>query len=292
VKIGLTSNPNKPVALAIAQRAIATLKGRADIVLSDQSRGVAPELPHAPLEELAADVLIAIGGDGTFLYTLRRSSVPLLPVNAGTVGVLAEVDGKAPKGLEAALDRILDGTYFLEERMKLAAHVGPEALPDVANEYVIHSGRVGRMGFFEISLDGRAAGRVRADGLIVATPTGSTAYALSSLGPIVDPSVEGIVVTAIAPFRVEARALVIDPLRRIGVRPLEPDEPSVVIPDGQEEHALPFDRSITIHRAPRQATFVRFGSPFFESLRGKRILPWSEIGPEEGSAVADVPPRA
>jgi NAD+ kinase len=123
---------------------------------------------------------------------------------------------------------------------------------------------------------------VQADGLIVATPTGSTGYALSSLGPVVDPSVEGIVLTAIAPFRVEPRALVIDPLRRLGIRSLEPDAPSVVLPDGQEEVALPPGRAITIYHSPRQATFVRFGAPFLESLRGKRILPWTEIGPEEG----------
>ncbi len=212
-------------------------------------------------------------------------------MNAGTVGVLAEVDGRAP-GLEAALARILNGEYFLEERMKLSAQVGANLLPDVSNEYVIHSGRVGRLAYLEVLLDGRPSGRVRADGLIVATPTGSTAYSLSSLGPVVDPSVEGIVLTAIAPFRVEARALVIDPLRRIGIRPLEREEPVVVLPDGQEEVPVPHGQTVTIHRSPHQATFVRLGSPFLESLRGKRILPWSEVPGEEGGAGADLPPDA
>ncbi len=292
MRIALTANPSKPAALEMIRRAIAVLDGRADVVLSEQASGVDPSRPHASLEELTADVLVAIGGDGSFLYALRRSAVPLLPVNAGTVGVLAEVDGKRPGGLEGALARLLDGTYFLEERMKLAAEVGSAPLVDATNEYAVHSGRVGRMGRFEISLDGHVAGRVRADGLIVATPTGSTGYALSSLGPVVEPSVEGIVLTAIAPFRVEARALVIDPLRRLGIRALDPDAPSLVLPDGQEEIPLSPGQPISIYRSPRQATFVRFGSPFLESLRGKRILPWTEAGSGEGGGNADLPPGA
>lgn len=290
MRVALTANPKKPVAIAMAHRAVDAIAGRAEVVLSDQASAVAPALPHAPLEELEADVLVAIGGDGTFLYALRRSSIPLLPVNAGTVGVLAEVEGKVPNGIERALARMLDGAYYLEDRMKLAADIGPLSLPDATNEYLIHSGRVGKMGFFEIVLDGHPVGRIRADGLIVATPTGSTAYALSSLGPVVDPSVEGIVLTAIAPFRVEARALVIDPLRRIGIRPLGASESSVVLPDGQEELPVGSGRTVTIYRSPRQATFVRFGAPFFESLRGKRILPWTEVRGEEGGTDADLPP--
>jgi NAD+ kinase len=291
VRIGITANPNRTTAVAIAQRAAESLRGRAEVVVAGHLATVAPDLMHQPLEALQADVLVAIGGDGTFLYTLRRSGAPLLPVNAGTVGVLSEVDGKSERGLASALDRVLGGGYFLEERMKLSARAGTEVLPDVANEYVVHAGRVGKMGYFEISFDGRPAGRVRADGLIVATPTGSTAYALSSLGPVVDPAVEGIVLVAMAPFRVESRALVIHPLRRIGIRPLEGDGPSVVLPDGQEEHPLPAGQLITIHRAPRPATFVRLGSPFFESLRGKRILPWSDESAEPGGGSAAVSPR-
>jgi len=292
VKIALTTHPTKPHAQTLARRALEVIGDRAEVVLTETTRALDPGRPHAALEELATDVLIAIGGDGTFLYTLRRSAVPLLPINAGTIGVLAEVDARRPGDLDAAIHRLLDGRYTLEERMKLGGQAGATPLPDVVNEYVVHSSPVGTMGTFEISFDHRVVGRVRADGLIIATPTGSTAYSLSSFGPIVDPAVEGVVLTAIAPFRAEARSLVVDPLATVGIRAVEGDGGAVVLVDGQDQYPLPVETPVTIYRSPRRATLVRFGVRFLERLRGKRILPWSEEFAEQGGSVADLPPPA
>jgi NAD+ kinase len=291
VKIGLTANPRKPAAMELARETVRLIGDRADLVLSDETAGVGPSLPHAPLEEIDPEVLIAIGGDGTFLYALRRSQAPLLPINAGTVGVLAEVEARHPKEFEGAVERLLKGFYYLEERMKLAAVVGSTPVPDATNDFVIHSAQVGKMGLFEIAFDGHVVGQVRADGLIVASPTGSTAYSLSSLGPIVDPGLDALVLTAIAPFRVEARALVIEPLRTVRLRPIEAGRAAVVIADGQDEYPLAADAAVTVYRSPRRATLVRFGSRFFQRLQGKRILPWTEQEAEGGSAGADLPPR-
>jgi NAD+ kinase len=289
MKIGITANPNRPAALVLARRAVDRIGDRAEVVVSPSVAKTVPERPHAELERLSADVLVAIGGDGTFLYAMKRSEVPLLPINAGTVGVLAEVDARRPREFEGALDQLLGGHYSLEERMKLAGGIGPEALPDALNEYVVHAGHVGRMGLFEVAFDGRPVGRIRADGLIVATPTGSTGYSLSSLGPIVDPTVEALVLTAIAPFRAQARAVVIDPLRTVTLRALEAAGGAVVIADGEDERPLAEGAAVVIHRSPRRGTLVRFGRPSFERLRGKRILPWTEDSEEEG-ADADLPP--
>jgi len=288
LKIGLTANPRKPAAIELARRAIRLIGDRAELLLSDESAALAPELPHRSLEDLEPDVLIAVGGDGTFLYALRRSSAPLLPINAGTVGVLAEVEANRPNEFEGAIERLLKGFYFLEERMKLAALVGPQPVPDATNDFVLHSAQVGKMGLFEISFDGHVAGQIRADGLIVASPTGSTAYSLSSLGPIVDPGLDAIVLTSIAPFRVEARALVVEPLRTLRLRPLETGRGALVIADGQDEYPLASDAALTVYRSPRRATLVRFGSRFYQRLRGKRILPWSEDGPGGGPPHADL----
>jgi len=291
VKIGLTANPHKPEALGLAKRAVALIGDRAEVVVSDEAAGVAPSLVHRPIEELNPDVLIAIGGDGTFLYALRRSDAPLLPINAGTVGVLAEVEAHRPNEFEGAIERLLKGFYFLEERMKLAAMVGTVPVPDATNDFVLHSSQVGKMGLFEIAFDGHVAGEIRADGLIVASPTGSTAYSLSSLGPIVDPGLDAIVLTSIAPFRVEARALVIEPLRTVRLRPIEAGRGAVVIADGQDEYPLAAGSAVTVYRSPRRATLVRFGSRFYQRLRGKRILPWTEDGSEGGLPGADLPPH-
>ena len=291
MRIGLTANPRKPIALDIARRAVALIGDRAETVLSTEVREVAPDRPHVPLEEIRADVLLAIGGDGTFLFTLRRSEQPLLPVNAGTVGVLAEVGVRRAGEFERALDQLLAGHYFVEERMKLAAEVDGTPIGDATNEFLIHSAEVGKMGLFELAFDHHVVGTLRADGLIVATPTGSTAYSLSSLGPIVDPSLDAIVLTAIAPFRVQARAVVVEPLHPVRLRALEVGRGAVVIADGQEEFPIATGAAVTIYRSPRRATLVRFGSRLFERLRGKGILPWAEP-PESGEGGADLPPRA
>ncbi len=290
MRIGIHANPNKAAALEIAEAVLRAIGDRAETVLSDEIPSVAPERPHLPLERIEAPVLVAIGGDGTFLHALRRSSVPLLPVNAGTVGVLAEVDGRRPAERDHAISGVLDGKYFLEERLKLAAETPAGRPPDATNEFLVHAAKIGKTAQFEIAFDGMRAGRVRADGLIVGTPTGSTAYALSSLGPIVEPTVDAIVLTEIAPFRVEARAVVIDPLRTVEVKVLPGASDCVLIPDGDGEHPLPAGSSATFYASPRRASFVRFGATFFDRLAGKRILPWTEEASGGGPADLPAPP--
>jgi NAD+ kinase len=251
--------------------------------------------PAEAVERLGADILVAFGGDGTFLRTLHRSSVPLLPVNAGTVGFLAEIDGAAPGRLEDALDRVLGGHYYLEDRMRLATQADGANLPDATNEVVIHTSQVAKMRLFEVAVDGRPVGRIRADGVIVATPTGSTSYSLSALGPIIDPAVEAIVITAIAPFQATQRAVLVDPMRLVGVRLVLPEKDGVVVVDGQSEQPVAGGAGVLVYRSPRKASFVRFGSRTFGRLRGKRILPWTETeeppSPEDVER-ADLPPAA
>jgi NAD+ kinase len=292
VKIGLTAHPDKPKALDLASEFLRIVGTRAEVMLSDEASRCDPSRPHEPLERIDCDVLVAIGGDGTFLQALARSRAPLLPINAGTVGVLAEVETRHPKEFEWAIERLLKGFYFLEERMKLAAEIGNSALPDATNEFVIHSAAVAKMGLFEIAFDGHVAGRLRADGLIVATPTGSTAYSLSSRGPIVDSSIDALVLAAIAPFRTDPRALVLEPMRTVRIRPVEEKPGTVVVADGETEFPLSPASPVTVYRSPRRAVLLRFGSRFFQRLRGKRILPWSEEFAEEGPSLADVPPPA
>jgi NAD+ kinase len=277
VKIGVSANPHKPLALELARRAVERLQKGADVVLTDETHAlVGLDVPHAPIERLEADAIVALGGDGTFLHTLQRSSVPLLPINAGTVGFLAEVDGAHRKAFEGALDRLVEGRYFVESRMKLACEVAGENLPDATNEVVVHTSQVAKMRLFELTLDGQPVGRLRADGLIVATPTGSTSYSLSALGPILDPAVEGIVVSALAPFQSSQRTVVVDPLKSVRVRLVHPEKEGVVVIDGQEERRLPGGSTVLIYRSSRKAEFLRFGTGFFRRLHGKKILPWTE----------------
>ncbi|HEV2428958.1 MAG TPA: NAD(+)/NADH kinase [Thermoplasmata archaeon] len=294
MRIGLTANPNKRLALDLARRAIERIGDRAEVLLSDETRAaLGLTRPSAPLEGLEADLMIVIGGDGTILHALQRTRVPVLAMNAGTVGFLAEIEGSSPPAFDGAIERALSGAYHVDERMKLASRVGDRQLPDATNEIVVHTSQVAKMRLFEILIDGRAVGRIRSDGIIVATPTGSTSYALSALGPIVDPGVEAIVVAALAPFQATQRAVVVEPLRTVGVRLVHPDKDGVVVIDGQDESPAPSGSVVTTYRSPRRARFVRFGGRFFRRLRGKKILPWTEEPePSEESDDDGVPPPA
>jgi NAD+ kinase len=290
MKIGLQVNPRKPRALGLGQRLVDAVAGRADLVVSDEAPTIGPQLAHVALRDMNADVVVAIGGDGTFLFTLARTHWPVLPINAGTFGVLAEVTGENLPELDGAVERLLSGFYHLEERMKLGADLGGQPLPDATNEFVVHAAQAGKMGLFEVEFDGEVVGRIRADGLIAATPTGSTAYSLSSFGPIVDPGLDALILTAIAPFRAEARAIVVEPLHTLGLRNVAPGRDAVAIADGQVEFTMAPNARLTVYRSPRRATFVRFGSTFFNRLRGKRILPWNDEPGAGGAGAADVPP--
>jgi NAD+ kinase len=290
LRIGIVANPNKPLALELARRLIGQVGERAGVVLTTETReslGIPGE--SAPLERLEADALVVLGGDGTILYALQRTTVPILPINAGTVGFLAEIDGENPQAFEGAIERLLRGAYHIEDRMKLASSVGETALPDATNEVVIHTSQVAKMRLFDILVDRRPVGRLRADGVIVATATGSTSYALSNLGPIIDPSIEGILVVSLAPFQSPQRAVLIDPLRVVGIRLVETGQDAIAVVDGQTELKVPGGSVVTVYRSPRRGSFIRLGGSFFRRLQGKRILPWNRPTPGGEGPDADLP---
>jgi NAD+ kinase len=267
MRIGIAAHPHKPLALALARRAVERLAGQAEVLVDAETQeALGRGTGGVPLEGQSADVVLSIGGDGTFLWTLQRVEAPLLPVNAGTVGFLAEVDGARTEAFDRALERLLRGEYVVEAQMKLGSSINGVSLPDATNEVVIHTAKVGRMRLFEVAIDGRSVGRIRSDGVILATPTGSTSYALSALGPIVDPGVEGIVVAALAPFQATHRAVVVDPLRTVSVRLVDADKDGIVVVDGQSEVPIHGGASVLAYRSPRPARFIRFGGSFFQRL--------------------------
>lgn len=294
MKIGVHANPNKPKALDLARRLVTVVGSRAEIVASRETAELAPDLaPQAePLARLSADVLVALGGDGTFLYALQRCATPLLPVNAGTVGFLAEVDGEQRDAYDGAIERLLRGAYFLEERMRIATQVGPSHLADATNEVVIHTSQVAKMREFEIAIDRAPVGRLRADGIILATPTGSTSYAMSASGPVIEPTLEAIVITALAPFQTTPRAVLVEPAHTVSVRLVGPDKDAVVVVDGQSETRLRGGSEVTCYRSPRKAVFVRLASRYFPRSYGTRILPWGlDVSASARAEEPNVPPH-
>ncbi|MFZ0831264.1 MAG: NAD(+)/NADH kinase [Thermoplasmata archaeon] len=292
MKIGVHANPNKTKALDLARHLVKFVGQRAEVVASKETAESIPELAATaqPLAHLQVDVLVALGGDGTFLYALQRCPAPILPVNAGTVGFLAEVDGDNRIAYEAAIERLLRGAYFLEERMRIATQIDSAHLADATNEVVIHTSQVAKMRLFEIGIDRKPVGRLRADGVIIATPTGSTSYAMSAFGPVIEPTLDAMVITALAPFQTTPRAVIVAPAHTITVRLVTPEKDGVVVVDGQSETRLSGGSEVICYRSPRKAVFVRFASRYFPRLYGTRILPWGTDGAEyEPVEDADVP---
>ncbi|MBI4362348.1 MAG: NAD(+)/NADH kinase [Euryarchaeota archaeon] len=219
-------------------------------------------------EALRADLVLCIGGDGTILRTLRglRRPIPLLGVNLGAMGFLADL---SPREMLPALREILKG-FEVEERMRLSVHVGGRELPPAANEAVLLTRRPAKMLHLSLRAGGEELAELRADGVVLSTPMGSTAYAMSAGGPLVDPRLDAILVVPLAAFTLAARPTVVPADTRITVRILNEKEATLVL-DGQQHIRVPRRAPLEVTRSPRPALFVRTGSSFYSKVRGKLV---------------------
>ncbi|MCW7074288.1 MAG: NAD(+)/NADH kinase [Candidatus Methanospirare jalkutatii] len=202
-----------------------------------------------------ANLIICVGGDGTILRTLHflRQSIPILGVNMGGLGFLTEVQ---PSDVFGVLEKILAGNYEVEEEERLSVSISTkERIPFAMNEAVVITSKPGKMLHFAILINGEEFERLRADGVIFATPTGSTAYAMSAGGPIVDTSVKAMIVVPIAPFKLSARPLVLDIEKKVSVELLSEKDALLVI-DGQFYRNIATNEHIEITRG-EPALFVR-----------------------------------
>jgi NAD+ kinase len=240
----------------------------------------------APREVLAGqvDVVIAFGGDGTLLDAASAvahspADVPVLGVNLGHLGFLTEVSRAE---MTAALEAVLTGRARTETRLLLAGRVeradGPVASHLALNDIVITRGALSRMIEIDVSVDGQFVSHVKADGLIVATATGSTAYNLSAGGPILHPLVDAFVLTPIAPHTLTNRPVVLPATATMALRPMVDASPSDIVVTFDGQYGVPFtgDETIVVQRAPRVLRFLRT-SPrtHFDMLREK--LKWGNV---------------
>lgn len=230
------------------------------------------------------DLIIILGGDGTTLRTvqeLKDFSIPLFTVNRGTVGFLAAADTEE---LESILPSVLRGEGIVEEREMLLCRIqrkGKELLRNLAlNEVVVSQGAIARLIFLKTTVNGEPLTTFRADGLIIATPTGSTAYSLSAGGPIVHPAVQAIILTPINPHAFNQKPLEIPSTEEIAIEiparesRYEDCEVSLTL-DGQTHHALEPGDQVIVTRHSERVRFLRQSrDTFYEALRGK--LGWGE----------------
>lgn len=227
------------------------------------------------------DLVVSVGGDGTFLRAARvasRSGIPVLGVKVGRMGFLTEVE---PDEAPAVLERMLDGSARIEERLAIVAE-GSELDPQWAlNEIIVEKGARHRLIRLAVFVDDAYVTTFSADGVIAATPTGSTAYSFSAGGPIVSPTVPCIVVTPVAAHMVFDRSLVLAADQRVRIEVLG-EEPGLLSADGRESLELPVGSKILIGRAATPARLVRRDdAPAFHDLvRDKFDLP-GNVGGEE-----------
>jgi NAD+ kinase len=230
------------------------------------------------------DLIVVLGGDGTLLGTAGRiakagTDIPILGVNFGSLGFLTEVT--LPE-IFTSLESAVSGTAQIEERMMLHVTVdaGRQRLTDriVLNDVVVTQGALSRIIELSVSVDDESMMRVKADGLIIASPTGTTAYNLSAGGPIVHPQVDGLTITPIAPHTLTNRPVVVPGSSEIRVRPLIHEDQSEVFAtfDGQALLPLKNDHIVTVRRAGQRLRLIRASSRgYFQVLREK--LKWGEI---------------
>jgi NAD+ kinase len=272
VSIGLTANPTNEKSIEVAIGIHKMLKDRCDLFVADNvSKQM--HLEGRPLKDFRGDALIAVGGDGTLLYAAHEVNVPILGVKVGGVGFLAEVD-PSEGTLDGAMERLLSGAYYLESRMMLTSEHGGHYAPDALNDIVVHVKDVAKMRAFELLVDRKSVGRLRADGIVISTPTGSTSYSLSTGGPCLDPSMDAIIVTGIAPFASSGRPLVVNSQKEVSVRLVGLEKETKLIVDGLYEEMLPPGAELHCYRSPQRTTLIRFTSQFFQTLRAKAIIPW------------------
>jgi NAD+ kinase len=274
--VGFVVHPARPAALEAANRLEQWLAGRGvDVRRSDGGNTEDHDRAMAFAEGL--DLVVSIGGDGTFLraaHLASRDDVPVLGVKVGRVGFLTEIE---PGEATGVLERVLAGTARVDERLAVVAEAeGASGVPPqwAMNEVIVEKGTRHRLIRLAVVVGDSYVTTFSADGVIAATPTGSTAYSFSAGGPIVSPSLPCLIVTPIAAHMVFDRSLVLTADERVTVEVLGP-EPGLLSADGRESLELPVGSRVRIGAAPNPARFVRpEGAPaFFELVRDKFDLP-------------------
>lgn len=282
--IGIAAKTTSPEALAYAHQIGEELRGRGlDVIYdADMAREVGITADTALKPELGrrSDLLITFGGDGTLLSVARHAPehVPIIGVNMGTLGFLTEI---RVDEFPTVLDRVLAGEYNVEPRVAFEVSVsGPTRDSSVRyrvlNDCAINKSAVARIIEMRVSVAGLFVSTFRGDGLIVATPTGSTAYNLSAGGPIIYPTMSAVVLTPICPHMLTNRPLVLPDELDINIELTTPDAKDIFLSlDGQEGFEIGDSDSICIRKSEERVLLVQ--SPdknYFDVLRNK--LKWGE----------------
>jgi len=288
MNIGVVGNPRYPDLKDLLAQ-VARVAPRLGLTLFTE-QGLASHWPGpAPAafdDSRQLDCVMTLGGDGTLLRgarSLNGANTPILGVNLGRVGFLTTATSHT---LEWALEALVRKAYVTERRLALLPEIvdrdgGSRPEPLVLNDVVVHKGGVARVVHMRLAVDGEEVGQYSADGIIVATPTGSTAYSLSAGGPIVLPTVDGIIVTAICPHTMAVRPIVVPSSAVVSVEPIPPWTEEILVSfDGQVGTTIQPGERLLTKRAERPVLLIRLGAEgFFARMRKK--LQWGDLSDRE-----------
>ncbi|NLL18644.1 MAG: NAD(+)/NADH kinase [Clostridia bacterium] len=275
MRIGMVTNPEKPKAASVAQY-IANWAAETgiELVICEQLDSYLNNHPLTIWAQNNLDCVLVLGGDGTFLSVARKLAplgIPLLGVNLGHLGFLTGIE---LSGLQQGLDALAQQDIQFENRMMLEAEVRRnEAEPEIfhaLNDMVITKGAFSRMVRLTVSVSGQYVDTFPADGVIVSSPTGSTAYCLSAGGPIVSPELEAMILTPICPHNLYSRPMVISPTEKVSISMITQGVEAMLTVDGQQGVFLKHGDVVTVRKAPFYTRLVRLKSrTFFAVLRDK-----------------------
>ncbi|HEV2424777.1 MAG TPA: NAD(+)/NADH kinase [Terriglobia bacterium] len=281
-RVGITSKPNKAEVSEIVPPLMGWLRERSIEVLIDKETAATLGSPAAGMDRsqvgAAVDLLIVLGGDGTFLATARALEgrpVPILAVNLGSLGFLTVVTRDE---IDASLEAVLAGRFRVESRVQLEASVirnGLQLGPYVAlNDVVLNKGAIARVLDFDVRADDQFISTYKADGLIVSTPTGSTAYSLAAGGPVIAPNVRAFIITPICAHTLTNRPIVLRDNVTIEVA-VKTDESVYVTVDGQEAIEVYEGDRVRLHKAASSVEMIHaLDKSFYDVLRQK--LKWGQ----------------
>jgi len=247
-----------------------------DLILSDTLRAVVPSYPQFAKEaelRTQADVIVSMGGDGTLLATARAvgpTGIPILGVNLGSLGFLTQ---RTPAELPSSLDAVVAGEYQIEERMLLKVNSAGRyriSCPYALNDAVLDRGPSARLLDINLKVNGEDVVTYKADGLIIATPTGSTAYALAAGGPILHPKTEAMIAAPIAPFSLTTRPMIFSGDDILELQLMTKYEEAHLTLDGQVGIAIKQGEPILVSKADYKIRLITFKeNSYYQLLRNK-----------------------
>jgi len=280
--VGILTKPRFPEIEGTLRDVVRWLRARnIDVLLDTTSATQLGEQGGYQKKQLVlkAEVLVVLGGDGTMLNAARLAgerSIPILGVNMGGLGFLTEV---RLENLYPSLERVFANDFVIDERLMLQTHVHRlgETVEqgEVLNDVVISKGTLARMIELKIAIQGRFVTNLRGDGLILSSPTGSTAYSLSAGGPIIDPAVQSLILTPICPHTLTHRPLIVPGNAKIDVTLTSKDDGAMATLDGQVGVAISQGDSVVIQTSDHRTRLIRFPeSNYYDVLREK--LKWGD----------------